>query len=473
MLLDQLGKVKSFIKEHRLLAGGETVVVAVSGGPDSLCLLHMLSRALPELKLNIVVAHLNHCLRPEAVEEASFVEKIAVDWSLPFEMKAIDIRALKSERRISEEEAGRLARYNLFREVAAKYHATAIVLGHHLDDQAETVLLNIIRGTGVDGLAGILPCRYEDGLKFLRPLLCLTRKEIEAYCTTKGLQPCTDSSNLETNYTRNKLRLELIPRLESEFNPRIRESLSGLASLALKDRLFMENMTERYSLRLMRGGGNKTAVERDALMVLPEALRGRVLRRILEKSGLTEAPGREHTEALLGTLKEGRRGWIYTLPGAVHIYHDGRFLRFFKKVEPQQLSSARIQLVLPGRTVIPGKGSVTARIVKPDQLTWPPPSCLAYLDYDKIVHKKLAIRFRWTGARFHPQGASGSKKLKKFFIDQKIPAPERSSVPLLTAGGEIIWIVGKRIAHPYRITKETERVLLLEYRVFKKRRFKR
>ncbi|MDY6826284.1 MAG: tRNA lysidine(34) synthetase TilS [Bacillota bacterium] len=464
-------KVKNFIKEHSLLTGGETVVAAVSGGPDSLCLLHMLGRALHELKLKIVVAHLNHCLRPEAGKEALFVEKIAADWSMPFEMRVVDIRALKKERQISEEEAGRLARYNLFREVAAKYHASAVVLGHHRDDQAETVLLNIIRGTGVDGLAGILPCRRGDGLKFLRPLLCLTRKEIEAYCNAKGLQPCTDSSNLETNYTRNKLRLELIPRLEKEFNPRIRESLSGLASLVLKDRLFMDNLTEKHSRRLMRDGGNKTVVKRAALMTLPGALQGRVLRRILEKSGLTEAPGREHIEALLDMVKEGRRGWIYTLPGAVHVYDDGRFLQFFKKGEPQQLSSVPIQLTLPGRTVIPGKGSVTACIVKPDQLFWPPPACRAYLDYDKIDHKNLAIRFRWAGARFYPQGASGSRKLKKFFIDQKIPAPERASVPLLTTGDEIIWIVGKRIAHPYRVTGETERVLLLEYRVFKKRRF--
>lgn len=463
----QLGKVSSFIKKHRLFNKGDTVVVAVSGGPDSSCLLHLLCRLRDELCLKLIVAHLNHGLRPEAGHEALGVEKIAKSRSIPFEVKAVEIRSYRKELGLSEEEAGRRARYDFLFEVARKYGASRIALGHHLDDQAETVLLNLIRGTGVDGLAGMLPRRKRGRFQLVRPLLCLRRREIDTYCRENKLLTFTDSSNLETDYTRNRLRLELIPHLEQRYNPRISEALYNLASLAADDRRFLQAMARKKHLELSTFCRGKTVVKRPGLMALPAALKGRVLRHALKRFVSAKKISRLHIEQLLTLAEKGRTGSYLTLPGGAEAYCSYNNLVLNVRSGKPAKPFTAVTLKVPGKTYLPGGFAITARVADAHELPWPPHSCRAYLDYDEIPAGALKVRPRWRGARFYPQGSPGSKKLKDFLIDQKIAAERRDTLPLVTAGEMILWVVGVRIAHPYRVTGQTGKVLVLEYRVQK------
>lgn len=463
----QLEKVRRFIIRNQLFSEGEAVVVAVSGGPDSLCLLHMLQRLSSELKLRLVVAHLNHCLRPEALQEAEGVEKISSAWSLPFETKSVDIRSYKKEHGLSEEEAGRRARYRFLFDIAGRYGASTIALGHHLDDQAETVLLNVLRGSGVDGLAGILPKRSRNRINLVRPLLCLRRSEIEDYCRKNSLQPYTDSSNLETDYTRNKLRLELIPHLEERYNPRIREALFGLAALAAADRLFLTCLAQKKLSYLARISSKEIQLNRQKLLLLPSALRGRVLRLALQRYAPAKRISRIHIEQLLDLAENGRTGKQLNLPGGIRACNSYDRLVLIPAFHPGEEKLKPVSLRIPGTTVLPGGTAIGAHIAHLSELDWPPPSYRACLDYNKLSGCSLSVRLRRPGDRFYPQGAPGSKKLKAFLIDQKIPLYRREFLPLVTSGDEIIWIAGIRIAHPYRVTEQTKEVLVLDYKMLK------
>lgn len=464
MSLNQLNKVRDYVNKKNLLKEGETVIAAVSGGPDSLTLLHMLRCLSSELNLNIVVAHLNHCLRPEADREEAEVEKIASRWSLTFESRVVAIRDLKKEEGISEEEAGRLARYSFLSEIAKKYNASRIALGHHLDDQAETVLLNIIRGTGVDGLAGILPKTKRGGLLLIRPLLCLKRCEIENYCWQNNLYPLTDSSNLETNYTRNKMRLELIPQLEEQYNPRVREALSGLAELAASDRYFLNNLAKKKYFEMARFGKNETNINRHKLISLSPALSSRILRIAVKKYVTSKQLGRQHVKQVFDLAESGKTGGQVTLPGGACVYLSYNDLIIMQAAFQKQEKFEEIQLNLPGKTFLPGGASITARILNVKDLVWSPSKYRAYLDYDRLPPGHLMARSRWPGAVFHPHGSAGSKKLKSFLIDQKVPFSRRDNLPLVTIQDKVLWVTGIRIAHPYRISDQTKRVLLLEYK---------
>ncbi len=440
------------------------MVVAVSGGPDSLALLHLLKAISEDLELKLVVAHLNHCLRPEADFEEAGVKKIAASLSLPHETRAVDIRDLKKSRGISEEEAGRLARYNLLFDTARKYGASKIALGHQLDDQAETVLLNIMRGTGVDGLAGILPAYKRGAVRLIRPLLCLRRSEIEAYCSELNLSPFTDSSNLETDYTRNRLRLELIPWLEKEYNPRIREALYRLAALAFDDRRFLQALARKKYLELAGIGRQEIFFNRKELSSLPMALCGRILRIAHKRFSHVKELDRLHIERIIELVESDETTGRITLPGNTFIYMSQEKIYMACSRRTAAELPPQTALQIPGKTFLPGGSLIEARLIDKKEVSWPPPRCRAYLDYDSLPSGELIVRPRWPGARFHPQGSAGKKKLKDFYIDHKIPQPRRDQVPLVTAGNAIVWVVGVRIGHPYRVTERTGPVLQLEYK---------
>ncbi|MFO7952808.1 MAG: tRNA lysidine(34) synthetase TilS [Bacillota bacterium] len=463
--MEKIKKVKEFIDHQGLLKNGDTVIVAVSGGPDSFTLIHMLHRLSHELNLKLIVAHLNHCLREEAGIEEAEVKKAASNWSLPFESKRVEIKRLKKEKGISEEEAGRFARYGFLFDTAKKYNASKIALGHHLDDQAETVLLNVLRGTGVDGLAGILPKVKRGSCELIRPLLCLRRYEIERYCFENNLRPFTDKSNLETDYTRNKIRLELIPELEKRYNPRVREALFGLAEVAAADRSFLREQARRKYLEMAHPRGNSIFFKRDELILLPAALKNRILHLTLKKYLSPGKIGRQHVEQVRRLAEKGNTGDELILPGGVWACLDYYNLIIYSSAYRGIEKINETPLKVPGKVVLPGKRAIKADLVDLDALDRPPNRCRAWLDYDLLPSKSLKVSSRWPGARFHPQGAEGGKKIKDFFIDQKVPREKRESVPLIVAGSEIIWVAGQRIAHPYRVTGQTERVLILEYTV--------
>ena len=455
-------KMIRYIEKHRLLQEGDRVLAAVSGGPDSLCLLHLLRSLAAHYRLSLIVAHLDHRIRPEARQEAEAVRRIARSWRLPFEGAAVDVPAYRARRKLSPSEASRIVRYRFLLRAAEKHGANKIALGHQLDDLAETVLFNLLRGTGPDGLAGILPCRPLGEVELIRPLLGTTREEIERYCREYELEPLLDSSNLQTVYTRNRIRLELIPHLEKNYNPRLRRSLAELASLAASDRIYFARKAQKIFERVARHKDGKLLVDRAALTTLPAALRGRVVYRALLEYIPAKKIGRRQVEQLLHLAEGEGPARQISLPAGIRARRSYGHLHLFSARSAAEGSFVPQLLQIPGRTASTGgEVIIEASLRRPRELPWPPAAEQAYLDYDSLPGP-LQLRSRWPGARFYPQGAPGSKKLKEFMIDQKVPRHCRDRLPLIVAGGEVVWVAGKRIAHPYRVTEKTRRVLVLQ-----------
>ena len=455
-------KAARYIEQHRLLERGDRLLVAVSGGPDSLCLLHVLRALAPRYDLDLIIAHLDHGIRPEARREAEAVRSLAAAWSLPFEGAAIDVPAYRSGRRVSASEASRIVRFRFLLEAAKKHGAGKIALGQQLDDQAETVLFNLLRGTGPDGLAGILPRRSYGPVELIRPLLGITRREIERYCLDHKLEPARDASNLKTDYTRNRIRLELIPYLEKRYNPNLKTSLAQLASLAAADRELLGSEARKMFVEVAGWKKDRLIMKRAALNALPEALRGRVAYRALLEFVPGKRISRRHVEQLLRLAEKPGPSRALPLPGGAQACSNYEQLI----LSPERIGPGGgfpdMPLQIPGWTRLPGRcAGVEAFFSDPAGLKWPPQPHQAYLDYDSLPGP-LELRSRWPGARFHPQGAPGAKKLKDFFIDQKIPRRRRDSCPLVTSGSKVVWVTGVRIAHPYRITGNTTNVLVLE-----------
>ena len=457
-------KVLKFIQKHSLLEMGGRVVVGVSGGPDSLCLLHLFNSLSSQLNISLAVAHLHHGMRREGDAEAEMVGALAADWSLPFYTEKVNVPEYAAEHRLSGEEAGRILRYRFLLKTALRCEADRVAVGHHQDDQAETVLFNLLRGTGPDGLSGIIPCRpLGSSVRLIRPLLGLPRREIEQYCRDKSLSPALDATNLQTGYTRNRIRLELLPYLEERYNPRVKEALARLAVLAADDRSYLQAQAGRAWKAVSRRQGNRLIISRPRLAGLPRALRGRVLRMALEEFQNRKQVQWSHVQSIEGLAEKEGRVRELAFAGGVKVYCGSKHLVISPRPLAAKALPAELPLCIPGRTLLPGGGSIEATICRRPEMPWPPLPRLACLDYYRLP-PALIIRARWPGARFYPQGAPGPKKLKDFLIDQKVPKPLRDYIPLVaTAGGEVVWVAGYRIAHPYRITDSTNNVLVLKW----------
>ncbi len=454
--------VEAYINQHHLLATGDRVLVAVSGGPDSLALLHLLRNLASRFKIELAVAILDHRFRPEALREALAVGRLARRWGLTFFGTSLDVPYLRQKWRVSSQEAARKARYQFLLSSAGKWGAGKIALGHQLDDQVETVLLNFLRGTGVDGLSGMAPKRRLGKCMLIRPLLGVTRKQIDEYCRDHRLQPFKDPSNLTAVYTRNKIRLELIPYLQENYNPRLREALIRLSQLAAADREFLWQAATRELRKASCQRGDALILDARHLHKLPAALKGRVSRLALFKITPPGEVGLKQVQQLIDLCHSGVTTAELHTPGGGRVYRSGNQL-IFTSAPATEPAVVATRVNIPGETALPwANGKIVSRLTTVDKLSWPPSCREAYLDLRRIP-ETLWVQTRWPGARFHPQGAIGSKKLKDFFIDQKIPRHLRNCWPLVVAGEKILWVVGKRIGHPYRITADTTEVVVLKF----------
>ena len=457
-----ISKVETYINRHRLLASGDRVLVAVSGGPDSLALLHILHTLAPRYKIKLAVAILDHRFRPEGLREALAVGRLARRWGLPFFGASLDVPGLSQKWAVSSQEAARRARYRFLLSIAGKWGADLIALGHQLDDQVETVLFNILRGTGVDGLSGMASRRRLGNRILIRPLLGISRREIDEYCEERRLQPFTDPSNLAPVYTRNKIRLELIPYLRENYNPRLPEALIRLSRLAADDRRFLQRKAAERLQEISTRRGNILILDGPSLKGLPAALKGRIGRLALLQVTMPGEVGWKQVQQLIKLCRGRASTAELQLPGGGRVYRlDNRLI--FTPAPISRLPVEAIRLKIPGKTVLSwANGEIQARLTRIDKVKWPPSPREAYLDLNRLPGP-LWVRGRWPGARFYPQGSPGSKKLKDFFIDQKIPRHRRDHWPLVVAGEEILWVVGLRIGHPYRVTAETDGVAVLKF----------
>ncbi len=446
------------------------IVAAVSGGPDSMALLLLLERLRGQLCFTLHVAHADHGLRgDEAREDARFVESTARDMGLPVTLGRLDVNALRDARRMSVEEAAREARYAFLVETAAGIGASAIALGHTADDQAETVLMHLLRGSGTSGLAGMpavshLPAsRYGERMALVRPLLEFTKAETRAYCELRGETPRDDSTNSSLEFTRNRVRLELMPQLE-RFNPRFRDALLRLSASAAHDLDFLEQAAGEARQGLDVPSEHGMAVSRSGFQALPQAVQRHVLRLAYrELAGATKELTHRHVEDMV-RLSSGRTGAWMALPGGLRfeVGYDALCLSPAGELPATAPLAGEHALSIPGETCV-GEWCVRAELIPHVSGDAEGGSRVAVLDADH-AGRRLYVRSRRPGDRITPLGMSGSRKVQDVMVDDKTPEAERDGVPLVVSEHGVLWIVGHRIAHWARVREDTERVLRLEFR---------
>lgn len=461
-----LQKVINYIDQYNMLHNGDKVIVALSGGPDSMCLVHILKKLQERYNIKLYAAHVNHCLRgAEADADEEYVRGFCKNANIDFYSKRIDINELARITNTSTETAGREARYAFFNELKEKLGANLIALAHNANDQAETILMRIIRGTGMEGLRGIRPVR--DGI-YIRPILILTREEIEEYCRINKLNPRIDKSNFEKIYNRNKIRLELIPYLQENFNKDILNTVNRLSEIISKDQDYLEEVAEKKYKEYCSIIGEKIGLDQQ-LINEHEAIVTRVIRRALKDiKGDLKNIELVHINEIMELFSMGT-GKMITLPEGIIAEKVYTEIYFYKKkgnnlsnelkdeiiiFDKEKFQQPSIVKAIDGMNV-----KISLRIVTKDEVVdFSQDPYKKYFDYDKI-NRYISIRTRQEGDRFTPYGMKGSKKLKDLFIDLKIPKEERNTLPLVCFDKEIAWIVGYRVSNKYIVTKNTNYIL--------------
>ena len=455
-----------FITQHQMIQPKETVLVGVSGGVDSLALLYALHTLRHQLDCQLHVAHLDHSFREDSVGDAVYVADQADRLDIPISSTRIDVPQLMRDQKLSAEAAARQARYQFYECISKRIGATKIALGHHRSDQAETVLMNLLRGAGTSGLKGMLPVR--EG-KFIRPLLTFSRQEIEDFVAQLGLQPCCDSTNYQLDYLRNRVRLELIPTLERAYNSNIQNVLNQTAELLQAESDYLDDLAyDAFQVcRVESSTHDIVVLDRCLFQEYHLALRRRILRlAVAEVFGETRNLYFNHFESMLNLIDGEAPNSTLDLP------NGGVFRRAYNRILIQKVGDSYVpfeyEVAVPGHTLFPLLDAEMIATVVEQPMScavadkFPDGKFQAVFDLDRF-QLPLTLRQRRDGDRFHPFGMQGTKKLKDLLIDAKIPRPERERIPVLVNGDEIIWVVGYRTSEPFKIRAETKRRLYLSY----------
>jgi tRNA(Ile)-lysidine synthase len=456
-----LQKVKHTIARHRMISEGDCVIVAVSGGPDSVCLLHILHELKDELNIRLVVAHFDHGLRSaEDESETAFVRDLAQSLKVPFE--TAKGRLLSKRTRGSREEVARNARYAFLEKVRKKHKAQKIALGHNLNDQAETILMRLLRGSGPSGLTGIPPSR--DG-SIIRPLIEIERQEIENYLKEKKLASVTDSSNLKTDYLRNKIRLEIMPLLEEQ-QPQLTRLLAQTAEILRDEDDYLEQTAEAWV------GKNIEILPQNALSMpipyflkLPVASRRRVIRLAIKdvKKDLRRISW-DHIEAIQRLAQAEKPQAALNLPGRLTVRrtYGHLILSASMKRKPKPF---HYRLDEPGAYDLReiGRSISFEEIKNRRDLRLRGSKWTALLDAETLRFP-LTLRSFKAGDKFIPFGMKGHKKLKDFFVDLKLPLEQRYLTPILCWNDKPVWVCGFRIDDRFKVTSDTKRVMKVTLR---------
>ena len=452
-------KFTAFYGEHKFFRAGDRIGVAISGGPDSVGLLHLLDRYAPEEGWQLALVHFNHRLRGrDSDEDEHFVRQIAQNRNLPIFCRQADVAA-EARRTCSNLEAtGHRLRYDFFQSLIEQKQLDKIATGHTANDQAETVLLRLVRGTGTRGLAGIYPTL--EGT-IIRPLLNLTRAEILNYLKENHLPFRTDISNSDRSFSRNRIRLDLLPNLEREFNPHIIPLLSELAERARDEEEYMVSEADRWLES--KTGGEKSVLPTSKFKVLPVALQRQVLRRLVRNfAGPGSALSHIQIEALRRLASRSSSGAVLDLPYQLVVRKEFDNLVF---AETQETSEGyRYSISVPGEQVVPNLGLLLQfKIVDAGtfQATYNNGECWVGLDWQK-VSSPLLLRNWEPGDRFRPLGDLKALKLKELFQQRKVPSPTRRLWPLLAAEDRIVWVRGFPSETSSAVTPATREVLVIE-----------
>jgi len=448
-------KILDAIHQFKLCQPGDCLIVGVSGGADSVALLDLLA-TLPDFPLTLIVAHLNHCLRgDESDGDEQFVQALAARYQVPCELHRVDVRQYADQQRISLEEAGRKARYAFFDELRTKHHANAIAVAHHSDDQAETLLLRLLRGAGTTGLSAMAPVNQAG---IIRPLLGISRQELRDHLTDRLLTFREDSSNSDQAYLRNRIRHELLPLLQ-EYNPAIAERLSATASLLGEDETLLLHCTETAFKQLARTGTTWNSLSLTDLRQQPRPLRLRLYRKAIQDIlGNLQRFERHHYQLLDSLLLEGSTGASLNLPCRLIAMLTADQLLFAPKELLQPAPPCSCTIDSPGRYELGNGLSLTVEQAQPP-LAWQGLSGTAcYIDATQAPFP-WQVRPIAPGDRLELLGSKGSRSVQDLLTDLKIPRYLRPCLPLICQDNQPLWLASIRRSRHALVAPDQQQVI--------------
>jgi len=464
-------KIEENLRRDSILKRGSKVLLCVSGGLDSTAMLLAFASLEKDMGLELVVAHLNHKLRGKDSDgDEKYVKELGGRFKLKVVTEREDVKAFAKAKKLSLEDAARRLRYSFFARAGRKMKADAIVTAHTKDDQAETVLMRIMRGAGLKGLRGIPPKRRIAGIILMRPLINISRQEIEDYLKQKKIKPRIDSTNQKSKFFRNKVRLKLLPFLEKNYNPRIKELLFNLAELVDKDYEYLDILQQQVfkkianirrdssiSFRLRDFKREHISVQRALVRTAIKSL----------KSDLDKVDYR-HWKEVEDLIENRPTNSIVDMPGGIKVIRAKTLLRFYYDSGKDTAGVGPISTVvkIPGITDFGGKRlKATVPKLRHSFCVSNHPSTEEYFDIDKL-RLPLSLRFRQPGDRMTQFGMKKSKKISDIFIDDKVPIGKRGKIPLVVSStGEIAWLAGMRMSNRYKISPKTKKILKLELSV--------
>jgi tRNA(Ile)-lysidine synthase len=458
-------KVRRYISENSLIDPGDSIVVSLSGGPDSVALLHILHEIRDELGIELWAFHLNHMLRgAESDSDEIFCEKLCEDMGIELFSFRDDIAGRSADEKISVEAAGREKRYAMLREICSGRQINKIATAHNLNDNAESILMNIIRGTGMNGLCGIRPKRGN----IIRPMLCVRKTEILGYLAEKNIAYVTDSTNMETDYPRNYIRHEIIPRIEDKFKTDLAGNVTRMAQILSDDNEYINDTAVVVYSENAKNEGHKILLDRLFIQNIKPTLQKRILLKAIEElKGNIKDIEEVHVCGIIGLLDK-RSGSRIDLPGCLEAGID--FNRLYIKdtrYDTAPAIEAEIAVRYGEKQYFSGYlfsmhicelcTDVNKKFKKNDSRI--------FVDRDKIGSGQLMLRHRQEKDTFAPYGRNVTKKLKKYFIEEKIPAEDRCKAVLLASGSDVVWIAGRDLSDRYKIDENTKNILVCEYHI--------
>ena len=456
-------QVFEYIEKHHMLCEGDTVIAGVSGGADSVCLLHLLADYAKKVSIQVHAVHVEHGIRgEEALEDMAFVQKLCENLNIPCTVYHFSVPEIAKEQKLSEEEAGRMVRYQAFRQEREKLGGKAkIAVAHNRNDRAETMLWNLIRGSGMAGLSGIAPVRGE----IIRPLLEQERSGIEQYLTEISQDYRTDSTNLSEEYTRNKIRHAILPVME-QINEQAVKNIDQACQRISQAQEYLNQVTEKEFQRMVQVEKDCLCIEIGKLDQAETYIQTEVVLRVLYQcAGSQKNIGKVHVDGVLSLLQR-ESGKQISLPYGMKAYkrYDMIVVKKESKEEPapenfQVLISGEGKYNVPCREEILKFWKISMKRIKNvnlEQKTY-----TKWLDYDKI-ESDLVIRTRRSGDYFIVDDKGHRQTLKSFFINEKIPREQRDKILLLADGSHVVWIVGYRMSFQYKIENDTKRVLKIQ-----------
>ena len=451
---DLLKKADRTIRKNGLISPDDSVLVGFSGGPDSTCLLYLLHALKEKYQLQIRALYINHNLRPaEVPTEIAFCRQFCEGLGIPFLVESIDVVSFSKEYRMNRQEAARELRYQAFGKAAAEIQANKVALAHNSDDQAETLLMRLVRGAGPAGLSGI-PMKRDN---IIRPLLEIGREEIERFLESRNIVPVTDSSNLKEDYFRNMVRLRLMPMLK-QANPNLLQSLAHTMEILREEERYFGILVTKTLMKLI----SRKSQKKIELFLSPmEAMEAVILRRVLRRA-ISETEGLKgisfgHIEDIIALIKNGKNGDRLVLPRNIRVIKEYSLLVITSE-EPVRITEYTLDL--PGKAVIIGAGHVVTAAVEERSVQFGDGKSSVLLDAEKMKFP-LTVRPRRPGDYFYPMGFGRKKKLQDFLVNMKVPRDERDRIPVVVSGDDIVWVAGYRADERFKVTDQTKKFVRL------------